>query len=86
MMGMQRAKSTFRVIAVAVIFLIVLMLTYFSAYAVFGKRGTISGPVLNGEAQFFSYGWQAILFTPAAKIESLVRGKKVFVQQWDVER
>jgi hypothetical protein len=77
-------KSRFAVATAVTLFCCVLLLVYFSAYVLIGKRGTISGPVLNGEAQFFKKSWQAEMFAPAAEIESLVRGKKVYVEQWDV--
>jgi hypothetical protein len=83
---MDPAKTKLRVIAASVIFLIVLTTAYFSAYALLGKRGTISGPTMNGEAQFFRYKWQAAVFGPAANVESAVFGKNVYVQQWDAER
>ncbi len=83
-MAMDTTKSRFGFVVAVTLFCCVLLLAYFSAYALIGKRGTIKGPVLNGDAQFFTYWWQAEMFAPAAKIESLVRRKKVYAEQWDV--
>jgi hypothetical protein len=82
---MRSPNSRLRYVAATAV-LLGIVLAYFSAYFVLGKRGTISGPILNGEAQFFSYNWQVMLFKPAANVESVVRGKKVHIEQWNVQR
>jgi len=76
-------KSKFHIGAATFIILFVFSIAYFSAYAITGKRGTISGPFMNGEARCFRHHWQVSLFRPAAKVESIVRGENVYAQQWD---
>jgi hypothetical protein len=77
------AKDKFRVVVAALLCLAVLTAIYFAAYLALGKRGTVAGPTLNGEAQYFSHDWQVELFLPAATLESLIRGKTVYVLRWD---
>ena len=70
----------------ASLLLILIAVVYFAASAVIGSRGTITGPIRNGEAQYFRYHWQVRFFEPAAQIESLVLGQDVYIGQWDVPK
>jgi hypothetical protein len=86
MAGMLKPKSSVTIVAVVSLLLLLVSVVYFAAYAAIGKRGTVTGPVKNGEAHFFRYHWQVALFAPAAKIESLIRGEEVYIGQWDVTK
>ena len=71
---MPPANQVMRSAAIAVIGVIVFTLLYFGAYIAMGTR-SISGAV---EAQVFRHEWQATVFQPAAKVESIVRQQQVF--------
>ena len=71
---MQPATQVMRSAAIAVIGVIFFALLYFGAYIAMGTR-SISGTV---EAQVYRHQWQATVFEPAAKAESIVRQQEVF--------
>jgi hypothetical protein len=83
-MSADEAKSPLPIMLAPLIFTCIVTLAYFTAYFAIGKRGTVSGPSLNGEGVIFSYQWQVVFFAPATEVESLVRGEKIHVVQWDV--
>jgi hypothetical protein len=85
-MAADEAKSPHRFILAILVSACIMILVYFTAYFAIGKRGSVSGPTLNGEGVIFSYQWQVVFFRPAIEVESFVRGKKIHVVQWDVPR
>ena len=56
-----------------------LLAAYFMAYSLLGAHGFVYGR----EVRFFRSPWQARLFAPAARAESVWAGRPVETASWD---
>lgn len=56
-----------------------LLAAYVTAYVLLGANGFVNGR----EVRFFQAPWQARLFAPAARVESVWAGRKVEAASWD---
>jgi hypothetical protein len=66
-----RGRMVYVILVIAGLFLVLL---YFCAYSMTGLRTT--GPT---EVRAYQHEWQARLFTPAIKIESIIRQKPITI-------
>jgi hypothetical protein len=78
MAGMKRKHVVSAMLAIIVSVLLVAV--YFAAYFALPERLDAAGQRSRVHLRIFKARWQAALFTPAAKIESLTTGQNVVTE------